>query len=90
MPEGSKGLEPAYVEFVFRVHSDGARGPGREHARPERLEQRLPQGRALRGAAGANLTRLFRAGGPCRVSLAARSRMIRLHGLRERIARQRG
>lgn len=25
MQEESKGLEPAYVEFVFRVHADGRR-----------------------------------------------------------------
>lgn len=25
MPKGSSGLEPAYVEFVFRVHADGRR-----------------------------------------------------------------
>lgn len=25
MPKGTKGLEPAYVEFVFRVHADGRR-----------------------------------------------------------------
>ena len=25
MPKGTTGLEPAYVEFVFRVHADGRR-----------------------------------------------------------------